>query len=504
VSIAAAMTWQVDVGTCHGVIGAHPLVPIGPMIRQTRESLGLSQYTLAGRLHEISGDDAITREHVSRWERGERIPRPYWRGHLSGALQIPRQTLDQAAALARSNRARAAARDDEESVQTEVQSQRAQRRTNQDGAGNWSWQAGVDHGVVRTGAWSRTLVETFDLWDGLMRRRDLLIGAGAAAAGLSLGADLDLAALAATGGGGLDPETLAAHADLQAAHGRIDNLHGPVAVHAPATAHHRQLLAWYPNLTSDAERHQLAGLLAVTGGFLGWLSFDLGRYGEAATWFRQAAGLAADVGDTSLCANNIGQASRALAHAGLHDDARRLADAAITVAGTAAHPAVRSWLHGVRAYHHALAGDRRTCLADLRTASAVIESVSDDKPGYIGYVDHAEIQKWAGHALVTLGTDGSDTSLLRSGGDAIKDADAHWRPTMVRGRAEVIVTRARAALATGHVDEAAAHTWDAYRISKQTNSRRNQQPVRRLHLMLTADNSSSPVVRELTERMEAV
>jgi transcriptional regulator with XRE-family HTH domain len=496
--VAESMNWQADPQP------VKELQPIGALIRQARQRLGLSQYTLAERLAEVSGDDAVTREQVARWERGERIPRPYWRSHLSTALRVSRELLDRAAALARSVRSQR--RNGTTLHETPLQPDA--RPTGGVGTRSVATEVtltgacGTHDGVVQTRSCSRTLVETFDLWDGLMRRRDLLIGAGATAATLGFGAPLDPSAVAAATLNGFDPEALAAHVDLQAAHGRIDNMHGPAVVHAPATTHHHQLLAWYPHLDSATERDLLAGTLAVTGGFLGWLSFDLGHYGEATTLFRQAAALAADIGDISLCANNTGQASRALAHAGFRGEALQLSDAAVAIAGTAAHPAVRCWLHGVRALHHARVGDRQACLADLSAASSLLETVDDDKPGYIGYVDHAEIQKWTGHALVTLGIEHTVPGLLRSGHEAITNADAHWSPASVRGRAEVLATRAQSLMAVGDIDEAATRAWDAFRIATQTKSHRNEKTVRQLHGGLSAHRGSS-AVRELTERMSS-
>lgn len=44
------------------------------MLRELRSRHGLSQYDLAGQLNDASGNSSITREDISRWERGKRIP----------------------------------------------------------------------------------------------------------------------------------------------------------------------------------------------------------------------------------------------------------------------------------------------------------------------------------------------------------------------------------------------------------------------------------------------
>jgi transcriptional regulator with XRE-family HTH domain len=78
--------------------------PVGTLIRRVRSSLGYSQYEVAAKLALVSGNDALTREYVARWERGKRIPGPYWRQWISRVLQLPRKDVDAAARAARSAR----------------------------------------------------------------------------------------------------------------------------------------------------------------------------------------------------------------------------------------------------------------------------------------------------------------------------------------------------------------------------------------------------------------
>jgi transcriptional regulator with XRE-family HTH domain len=66
---------------------------VGRLIRDLREALGYSQGRLAAVLSEVSGQ-MVTRETVSRWERGRRTPQAYWLNHLAAALQVPLRTLE--------------------------------------------------------------------------------------------------------------------------------------------------------------------------------------------------------------------------------------------------------------------------------------------------------------------------------------------------------------------------------------------------------------------------
>jgi transcriptional regulator with XRE-family HTH domain len=68
-----------------------------------RRRTGKSQRQLAALLCTLSGTQSITRNEVSRWERGERVP-DTWLPFLSAALQTPEAQLQQAIAYARGDR----------------------------------------------------------------------------------------------------------------------------------------------------------------------------------------------------------------------------------------------------------------------------------------------------------------------------------------------------------------------------------------------------------------
>ncbi|WIY00860.1 helix-turn-helix transcriptional regulator [Amycolatopsis mongoliensis] len=74
------------------------------LLAERRSAKGWSQEDLATRLHAMSGNASVTREEVSRWERGKRIPGPYWRSWLSRVLDTPCDELELAAAVARRRR----------------------------------------------------------------------------------------------------------------------------------------------------------------------------------------------------------------------------------------------------------------------------------------------------------------------------------------------------------------------------------------------------------------
>lgn len=72
-----------------------PAVMLGAVIRDLRQSLGWSQSRLATKLCQVANHATVTRENVSRWETGKRIPGPWWLRHLATVLQVPIEVLEQ-------------------------------------------------------------------------------------------------------------------------------------------------------------------------------------------------------------------------------------------------------------------------------------------------------------------------------------------------------------------------------------------------------------------------
>lgn len=78
--------------------------PIGALIQGARGRRGMSQYALADLLVALSRNESLTRGEVARWERGRRIPGPYWRRWLGVALDLAPDQLTAAMRAARSTR----------------------------------------------------------------------------------------------------------------------------------------------------------------------------------------------------------------------------------------------------------------------------------------------------------------------------------------------------------------------------------------------------------------
>ncbi|WP_410598323.1 helix-turn-helix domain-containing protein [Amycolatopsis sp. lyj-90] len=80
------------------------VTPLSELLTEQRIARGWSQGDLVAKLHTHSGNDSVTRVEISRWERGKRIPGPYWRQWLGDVLDTSCRELEVAAAVARRRR----------------------------------------------------------------------------------------------------------------------------------------------------------------------------------------------------------------------------------------------------------------------------------------------------------------------------------------------------------------------------------------------------------------
>ena len=69
---------------------------LGDLIRDLRCIHGWSQGRLADKLCETAKHSTVSREEVSKWERGVRPVGPFWLRHLATVLEVPLQVLEDA------------------------------------------------------------------------------------------------------------------------------------------------------------------------------------------------------------------------------------------------------------------------------------------------------------------------------------------------------------------------------------------------------------------------
>jgi hypothetical protein len=84
--------------------GASP--GLGLLLLRARRSRARSQQRIAEELCAVAGTSTVSRHEISRWERGERLPSPYWLAWLGVVLDLPIRDLERAVAVTRGGRAR--------------------------------------------------------------------------------------------------------------------------------------------------------------------------------------------------------------------------------------------------------------------------------------------------------------------------------------------------------------------------------------------------------------
>jgi transcriptional regulator with XRE-family HTH domain/tetratricopeptide (TPR) repeat protein len=459
---------------------------IGELILRVRLRLG-TQDALAEALREVSGNPSVDRKYINRWENGKRIPTPYWLGHLSEVLAVPLKVLERSVAIAKARRQAAA------ELGNDLGGGPSRRTAENDVA---PLVAPVMAPAKHEDS-SLTLEEILNDWDGLMRRRDLLVLTGGTAATVLLP---DPGHAAAASWSAFDSREMTdACASLTVTYRRLDNMLGPWAVYGHVMKHHEQLWTWLRHARNQTERSQISPLATDSGDLAAWLCFDLEQYDRAAQLYRQAAETAGYLGDVSRQAYLVGRMSRTLSECGKHDHALEFADKAAELAGTKAMPTVRSWLAVTRAYVHACLGDETACRKDLELAATLLDrSAGQPREDYIDFYGPAHLHKWRGHALLKLGE--RKAIAVKEGRHAVDQAFASWSRAGVRESAEVLTGQARARLSQREIPEAARLTGKAFLIAARTQSPRNLRHVRTLRTGLHPYRNTS-AVRALDERL---
>ena len=316
-----------------------------------------------------------------------------------------------------------------------------------------------------------------ELWDELMRRRTFLSRSGAAAL---MTVAPSYPAMSAPG---YEAEAIAACADLTAGYRRLESLLGPGAVYAQVTEHHRHLTTWLPQVRHKTLWRQLAHVTADANILFAWLSFDLDWLDQAKLLYRQSFELARELDDVNLAAFLAGRMSRTLSESGQHQDALEWAELADKVAGSAAIPALQSWLAVTRSYVHACLNDERSCREALTAASALLDRGDDPAPPYLAFYGEPYLNKWSGHALLAL-AEHKVSAAAAEGRAAVDHALAIWSQADVRESGEVLVAAARARLAQREVGEASQLVARAYDVATATGSPRIMRYVTDIRQLL--------------------
>ncbi|MFI0717102.1 multiprotein-bridging factor 1 family protein [Streptomyces inhibens] len=163
------------------------------------------------------------------------------------------------------------------------------------------------------------------------------------------------------------------------AYRRLDGSTPSRALAEPVHAHMRLI----QTVTRDAARERRTLLAAVgseAAGLAAWLSWDMGDFGSARTWYGSAIKAARAAGDPLLTAYQTGSLAQFEAHAGNAAQALNLTRRARQALSERCPAVADAWLSSVEALAHAARGDRRDADKALTASRAAAESLPEEPP----------------------------------------------------------------------------------------------------------------------------
>jgi transcriptional regulator with XRE-family HTH domain len=349
--------------------------PLGPLLAELRLARGWSQQRLAAELCAAAGTATLTRHEVSRWEGQRRLPGDFWLGWLAAVLEVPGELLVGAAAHSR-------------------------RRSAPAGA--------VDRPAARARA---ALLVLARRW--LADPTGALPGPPVAALP-GPAAPPPAGCAAPDGPGAAGPPQEAAPrpvgGDLAGLR-RWDDLAGGADLAGLGLGRLRRAARAYA-VAGPGGHRRLLPALAESAQLAGWLAADAGDPAGGLAAYRLALWAAGAAGDRALAGHVLGSASHLLA--GLGDPVGALTLARTGYAGSlgVASPGLRALLLHRIALAAALDGRRPAAGQALTAAGRLAGPRPEREPGWLYWLDDAELAAMTGRALVALGRPGRAVPLL--------------------------------------------------------------------------------------------
>ncbi|WP_066946188.1 hypothetical protein [Streptomyces lushanensis] len=183
------------------------------------------------------------------------------------------------------------------------------------------------------------------------------------------------------------------------------------------------------------------------------MSMDAGHPSLAQHYFGTALGLAREADDRRLFAVTLRAMSLQALFLGFHEQARRLAEAAVDTAGPRTDRATRAFLLSQRALMHAHAELRRSAMSDLAAAETQHDRATG-VPGPFTSYPRAGLDYQRGRTLLVLGDQTQAARALTVSAEARGD-DRHRSIALSRARLAATL------LALGHLEESCTH-WHTF------------------------------------------
>jgi transcriptional regulator with XRE-family HTH domain len=414
---------------------------IGALLTRLRRARGWSQLTLAEKLCVASKTATVSRHEISRWERGQRTPGPFWLGWLALVLDAPLGLLEAAVANTRGRH------HFDRSLSGQCQLGQSPAAADllavldhattgdiRDMAHAWlagppeptpqlpppRWAPALD-----TGPATSTL-RTLEARLGILRRLDDHVGG----------------------------QDLSAHVDRDL----------------------RVAVAALRDLRGDHPRRHALRMVAGYAQLAGWAHADAGNGQAARRAYRVALHTASAANDRPLAAHVLG----GLSHHRLYDDPHQallLARTGYTGACTDISPLTQALLLHRVALAAAYTGQRREAELALFKAEQVADrSHPEREPPWLYWLDTGELQAMTGRCLAATGRPLRAAPLL---------ADAAGRAGLgTRTAALYAVWLTRCHVELGEMERACATVVSALTMAVASGSARVAADLNRLHPLL--------------------
>ncbi|MEU3165172.1 helix-turn-helix transcriptional regulator [Streptosporangium sp. NPDC006930] len=361
---------------------------IEELIKQFRQAKGLTQASLADRLARVSGQATITRNEVSRWERGKRLPLA-WLPWLSIVLDLPLAMLDQAVVLSRAKR-----------------------------LGITPLSVNGDRLTLFSDGWTRESNEA--------------MAAGLAAEGEALSEEsalrvahewliVEAPQLHEIRSGRRVGHSLIDKIETRVDHLRhLDDYMGGTDLHALVS---RELEATVTVVREAAYREDVGRRLLKAVGELcqlaGWVTSDAGLYDRARTYYVNGIQAAHVAADEPTAANLLSSLSYQMANVGDPRQAATIARTAVKGTERSSTPLTRALLLERVAWAHAKAGDSAITERAVGEVDRVFEQHGDgdEDPKWVYWLDRGEVDVMAGRCFTELGRPLKAEPLLTQGLD---------------------------------------------------------------------------------------
>jgi transcriptional regulator with XRE-family HTH domain len=404
--------------------GAATPVLIGPLLARLRTARGWSQLRLAETLCQLSGRITVGRHEVSRWERGERVPGPFWLDALAVALDTPLEELEAAVGATRER--------------VPVPGARPPGRP-------WLWRplVGLDLLTALDHLQPDDLRDLAHTWlagppQGWHRRA----GADTPDTGSPPASHEPI------GGLGAEPEPVLLDGTGRDILGflearlarlrRVDDLLGGVGLASRVDRRLRQVIPVLKKIGNGGGRLHGWALRLIAGHaqLAGWVHADAGNRLAAKRAYRVGLKAATVAGDRNLAAHVLGSLSSLSLEGGNAHDALLVARTGLAglataseAAGTGQEHSGSSLLQALLLHRAALAAarlrERRQAELMLLEAERVAAgSEPEDEPEWLYWLDHQELTAMTGRCLAVLDRPLRAARMLssRSGGGRLRSS----------------------------------------------------------------------------------